>query len=148
MRKIERFEDLDVWQMARELARGVYRACRRQKLGTDWALANQMKRAAVSISSNIAEGFERGTRKQQIEFCYVAEGSAGELRSQALLAHDVGLLDDTAAEWFTTMSERCSRQLHAYIRYLRRTQARMRGLKFNNDVATESERVSTESPGS
>ena len=64
---ILRFEDLAVWQAARELTRGVYRACQTQKLKADAALATQMRRSAVSICSNIAEGFERGTRKQQIE---------------------------------------------------------------------------------
>lgn len=101
--------------------KGVYRACQTQKLAHDFALANQMKRAAVSIASNIAEGLERGSRKQQIESCYVAKGSAGELRAQVILAHDVGLLEQTAFEWLSQRCEKCARQLQLYIRHLRST---------------------------
>ena len=125
-----RFEDLKVWQAARELARGVYRAAHTQKLGQDWALANQMKRAVVSIGSNIAEGFEKGTRKQQIEACYTAKGSAGELRSQVVTAHDVGLIDKRAYNWLYAQCEACSRQLQAYIGYLRKTRKDLPGPKY------------------
>jgi four helix bundle protein len=128
---IRRFEDLEVWQIARELASGVYRAARKQKLGGDYALANQMKRAAVSISSNIAEGYERGSRKQHIEFAYIAKGSAGELRSQTILAHDVGLLDDKAYSWLMERCDACSRKLSAYIRSLKESKADFPGLKYN-----------------
>lgn len=127
--RVVRFEDLRIWQTARELARGIYHASRTQKLCEDRALAGQMKRAVVSISSNIAEGYERGTRKQQIEFCYIAKGSAGELRSQVIVAHDVGLLDDRAYSWCMEFCEKCSRQLTMYIRHLQRTQKRVPGLK-------------------
>lgn len=129
---IRRFEDLDVWQVAREVAQGVYRATRTQDLRTDPALSNQMRRAAVSISSNIAEGFERGTRKQHIEFCYIAKGSAGELRSQIVIAHDVGLLDDRAHAWMAERCESCSKMLAAYIGTLRRTSDQFRGVKYSD----------------
>jgi four helix bundle protein len=128
---IRRFEELKVWQTARELARGSYGAGRTQALGSDRALLDQMKRAAVSISSNIAEGFERGTRKQQIEFCYLAKGSAGELRSQLILAHDLGLLNDTAYEWLIVRGESCSRMLAGYIALLSRTVHEFQGQKFH-----------------
>lgn len=132
-RPVRRFEDLAVWQTARELTKGVYRAIKSQDLGRDFALADQMRRAAVSVGSNIAEGFERGTRKQQIEMCYIAKGSAGELRSQVITAHDVELLDDTAYEWLHSQCEQCSRQLQAYISHLRRTQGKYPGPKFGGD---------------
>ncbi len=131
----KRFEELKVWQAARELARGVYRASESQKLAGDWALANQMKRAVVSIGSNIAEGFEKGTRKQQIESCYTAKGSAGELRSQVITARDVGLIDKHAFEWLNERCESCSRQLQAYIAHLRRTRTTLRGPKYLDDGA-------------
>ena len=126
----QRFEDLRVWQTARELARGVFRAAKTQTLRDERPLANQMKRAAISVSSNIAEGYERGTRKQQIEFCYIAKGSAGELRSQVRIAHDVGVLDDTARDWLLEMCDKCSRQLSAYIRHLSQTQQSIPGPKY------------------
>ena len=127
---IRRFDDLDVWQMARELAKGVYRAAQAQGLRNDYPLMNQMKRAAVSISSNIAEGFERVTRKQHIEFAYIAKGSAGELRSQIIVARDVGLLDEQAHDWLIERCESCSRMLSAYIGSLKESKERFRGVKY------------------
>jgi len=127
---VQRFEDLECWKAARTLARGVYRAVRSQSLRTDNVLSRQMKRAAVSISSNIAEGFERGTRRQQIEYCFIAKGSAGELRSQIILARDNDLLDEEAYGWLLERCERCSRLLHAYIRSLQKSAGRFRGLKY------------------
>lgn len=128
---IRRFEDLEVWQVARELAKGVYRASQTQKLRDDYPLMNQMKRAAVSISSNIAEGYQRGSRKQHIESAYIAKGSAGELRSQLIVARDVGLLDEEAYSWLMERSDACSRKLSAYIRSLKESKAEFRGLKYN-----------------
>jgi len=133
-----RFEELECWQAARELARGVYRAAQTQPLARDHSLQNQMKRAAISVSGNIAEGFERGTRKQQIELCHVAKGSVGELRSQVIIAHDVGLLDDGAFNWLRERCERCSRLLHGYIRSLRDSAARFPGDKFPRHAREES----------
>ena len=125
-----RFEDLEVWQTARELAKGVYRAARTQKLAREPVLRNQMLRAVVSISSNIAERYERGTRKQHIEFCYFAKGSAGELRSQVILAHDSELLKEQAFAWLLDRCDKCSRQLANYLQHLQRSQQRIRGTKF------------------
>jgi four helix bundle protein len=130
-----RFEDLRVWQSARRLARGIYRAARTQALKDDYALREQMKRAVVSIGSNIAEGYERGTRKQHIEGCYLAKGSAGELRSQLITAHDVGLLDERAFAWLYKVCEQCSQQLAMYVARLQRTQSRIRGSKYTSPDA-------------
>ena len=131
MANVRRFEELEVWKTARELTKGVYRAVESQKLGSDYALTNQMKRAAVSIGSNIAEGIERGTRKQQIEACYIAKGSAGELRSQIITAHDVDLIDEQAYDWLLERCESCSRQLQGYIRHLRDTRDKYPGPKYS-----------------
>jgi four helix bundle protein len=126
---IRRFEDLEVWQTARELVRGVYRAAQSQPLRHDYAMANQIKRAAISVASNIAEGFERGSRKQQIEACYLAKGSAGEVRCQVLLARDVELLGPEAAEWLLETCDKCSRMLANYLRYLQQTSRKFPGVK-------------------
>ncbi len=129
-RTVQRFEELEVWQTARRLAKGVYRAVKTQRLGRDDPLSSQMRRAAISVGSNIAEGFEHGTRKHQIERCYTAKGSAGELRSQVITAHDVELLTDRAYQWLYATCEQVSRQLHGYLAYLQRTQAALPGPKF------------------
>ncbi len=145
-RAVRRFEDLLVWQTARELVRGVYRASASQKLSGDYALQNQMKRAAVSIVSNIAEGFERGTCKQNLEFCYVAKGSAGELRTQVIVARDVGLISEPAFEWLHNMCERCSRQLQLYIRHLRATRVQYPGAKYGSVDAALPQREPEQEP--
>jgi four helix bundle protein len=127
---IRRFEDLRVWQVARELTQRVYDAAETQKLRNDYGRANQMRRASVSIGSNIAEGFEYGSRKQNIEACYRATASAGELRSQVITAHDIRLVDDAAHHDLYGRCEECSRMIAAYIRRLELSQERFPGVKL------------------
>ncbi len=87
------FEDLPVWQNARELAVSVYKTTSKGKLREDYGLKNQIQRAVVSVSSNIAEGFERGSKQEFIQFLYIAKGSCGELRSQLYIAADLGYIE-------------------------------------------------------
>jgi four helix bundle protein len=132
--RIQRFEDLPVWQAARELVKGVYHAARTQALRQDRGLVDQMTRAAVSITSNIAEGHERGSHAQYVEFCFYAKGSAGELRSQIVNAHDVGLLSDQAFEWLHGKAEEVSRQLAGYVKHLLETGGALPGMKYTRDA--------------
>ncbi len=90
-KKVEKFEDLFVWQKARELVRFVYRASETWK---DYGLKDQIRRATVSVLSNIAEGFERGTRDEFLYFLYVARGSCGEVRAQLYVALDQGFISN------------------------------------------------------
>lgn len=94
MAKIERFEDLEAWKLARELARTVYRVSSVGEFARDFALRDQIRRAAVSILSNIAEGFERGGDKEFLQFLATAKGSCGEVRSQLYVALDQLYIDD------------------------------------------------------
>jgi four helix bundle protein len=128
--RVDGFEDLEIWQAGRELVMGVYRASASQALGRDYAMCNQMKRAVIGIPSNIAEGYERGSRKQQIEFCYMAKGSVGELRTQVILAHDVGLLDDTAHKWLLERCDKLARRLARYLSHLKTTCETIPGAKY------------------
>jgi len=93
--RVERFEDLVAWQKARTLTKKVYLETRRAAFLRDVALRNQMRRCAVSVPSNIAEGFERGWGAQFHHFLVIAKGSCAELRTQLYLAHDVGYIDET-----------------------------------------------------
>ncbi len=88
-----RFEDMIAWQKARVLAHSVYEATRGSRLSRDFALARQMQRAAVSVMSNIAEGFERRGAAEFRRFLIIAKGSCAEVRSQLYLALDVGYID-------------------------------------------------------
>ncbi len=83
--KYERFEQLPVWQAAIELARRVYALTGKREFRGQRSLRDQLERAAVSVSNNIAEGFERGTTQELLTFLYIARGSAGEVRSMLCL---------------------------------------------------------------
>src|ERR1041385_6757013 len=93
-RKIESFEDLLVWQKGIELVKHIYTACGDGDLKRDFGLRDQLRRAAVSVPTNIAEGFERASRKEYLLFLNIAKGSAGEVRSLLRVAYDVGYLDN------------------------------------------------------
>jgi four helix bundle protein len=92
-KKIECFEDLYIWQKAIEFAKEIYVITEKKGIKTDFGLKNQMRNSAVSIPSNIAEGFERRSRKEYLNFLNIAKGSAGEIRSQLYLAFEVGYLE-------------------------------------------------------
>ena len=93
MSRIERFEDLVAWQKARELTAAVYRVASGGTFAKDFGLRDQIQRAAVSIMSNIAEGFERGSRSEFHQFLVIAKASAAEVRAQLYVALDAGHID-------------------------------------------------------
>lgn len=101
MNQINRFEDLLVWQHARELVKMVYKS---SALWRDLSLKDQIRRASVSVMSNIAEGFERGTKNEYLAFLYIAKGSVGEVRSQSYAALDVGYISN---ENFAQIKAKC-----------------------------------------
>lgn len=121
MPTIERFEDLRVWQEAREIVTVVYRLTTKFPSSERYGLASQMQRAAVSTMSNIAEGFERGTTKEFINFLYIAKGSNGEVRSQVYAALDLGYISQAECDDLLRRCEKLSRRLHNFIEYLKRT---------------------------
>jgi len=93
-KKIECFEDLFIWQKAIEFAKEIYLITEKQGLKNDFGLKGQMRNASVSISANIAEGFERRSRKEYLNFLNISKGSAGEIRSLLFLAFQVGYLTE------------------------------------------------------
>ena|SRR5947209_10603928 len=132
MAKIERFEDMEAWKTARELARLIYQVTSNGELARDFGLRDQIRRAVVSISSNIAEGFERGGDKEFLQFLAIARGSCGEVRSQLYIASDQRYISD---EQFRALSDKAieaSQLISGLIRYLR--QSEMRGRKFKSNV--------------
>ena len=92
-KRIERFEDFIAWQKARKLTSEIYKVTNQGKFGSDFGLKDQIRRAAVSSMSNLAEGFERGRPTEFHQFLSVAKGSCAELRSQLYVALDAGYLD-------------------------------------------------------
>ena len=110
--KDDTFENLEVWQEAIELAAKVYdllRDCR------DFGFRDQMQKASVSVSSNIAEGYERDSNAEFIRFLVIAKGSCGEVRSQAYLARRVKLLPLTDADGLIADARRLSKRLARFI---------------------------------
>src|SRR5580698_6699336 len=88
MARIARFEDVEAWKKGRELRRAIYNCSRNDAFGKEFGLRDQIRRAAVSVTSNIAEGFERGGNKEFIQFLANSKGSCGELRDQLYAALD------------------------------------------------------------
>lgn len=115
-RKIQSFTDLTVWQISHQLALTVYKLVRSFPKMEQYALADQMRRAAVSVGSNVAEGFTRTTFKDKANFYRLAKASLTELHSQLLLCKDLGYCNDGSFLQLVTLIERVSRLLHAFIR--------------------------------
>lgn len=114
-----------------ELVKRVYEATRREPFRSDWGLRDQIQRAAVSIMCNIAEGFERGSNKEFVQFLYQAKGSSGEVRSLLYAALDQAYI--SAAEFDETLRlcTRVSIRLNNLIEYLKDTE--LRGHKFHEE---------------
>jgi four helix bundle protein len=107
--KIERFEQLTAWAKARALTRSVYEVSKQGTFAKDFGLANQVQRAAVSVMSNIAEGFERRSLNEFYQFLTVAKASCAELRSQLYVAFDCGYLSQTKFEELKDQAEEVAR---------------------------------------
>lgn len=118
---IERFEDLVAWQKARLLTSKIYAATRIGQFAKDFGLIDQIRRAAVSIGSNIAEGFERGNNKEFVTFLGIAKGCAGEVRSQLYTAYDVRYLSDAEITELVELSKDVSKLINGLILSLRKS---------------------------
>ena len=128
MAKIEKFEDIEAWRSARVVTRMVYDASNGERFCRDFALCNQIRRASISIISNIAEGFERGGNKEFVQFLAVAKGSCGEVRAQMYVALDQGYVDEARFKEIVDKLNETSRMIAGFIKYLQ--QSDLRGAKF------------------
>ena len=107
--KVVRFEDLVAWQKGRVLTAEIYRVTNEGAFARDFGLRDQIRRAAVSVMSNIAEGFERQYSKEFRQFLSIAKGSCAEVRSQLYIALDNGYLTKETSEKLLALSEEVSR---------------------------------------
>lgn len=106
----KRFEDLVIWQMARTLCTQIFTLTKTKPFSSDPILTNQIRRAALSVMSNIAEGFERKGNREFLHFLSISKASAGEVRSQLYVAQDLGYIDpfqaeETRKEWVVLSSK-------------------------------------------
>lgn len=131
--KYERFEQLPVWQAAIELAATVYALIANSQFRGQYSLRDQIERAAVSVSNNIAEGFERGTKEELVTFLYIARGSAGEVRSMLCLLERIPSFAGLGAEIsrLKSSAENISKQLGAWVRSLR--DSGLKGERYVNE---------------
>jgi four helix bundle protein len=132
MATIHRVHDIRVWHLAKRLVREVYALSDRHSFRRDSALRNQMRRAVVSIISNIAEGFERDGNREFIQFLSQAKGSAGEAMSQLYVAFEQQYVDESNFYRIRSMMLQTLRMLHSLMAYLRTCPHK--GKKFRNAV--------------
>ncbi len=118
MATIKQFEDLLAFKKARELVREVYKAFRKIN---DRGFTDQIQRASVSVLSNIAEGFESGTRQEFLNYLYIAKASAGEVRAQLYAAYDIGYLNIETFKYLNSLALECSRLVASFIINLKKS---------------------------
>ncbi len=128
MSSFQSFEEIESWQKARELTRKVYAVSNQGAFTKDFGLRDQIRRASVSIMSNIAEGFERDGNREFLQFLAVAKGSSGEVRAQLYVALDQNYIDKNTFESLSAISIEIGRLLGGLMNYLRETD--MKGKKF------------------
>lgn len=122
MGKFKSFEEINSWQKARLFNKRIYEVTDKEIFKKDYDLTRQIRRATISISSNIAEGFERNTDKEFIYFLYIAKASAGEVRSQLYLALDLNYISKIEFdELFENVSD-ISKLISGFIKYLNESQ--------------------------
>lgn len=122
MPKIEHFEDINAWQKARQLVTEIYKVTtQNEEFSKDFGLKDQIRRASVSIMSNIAEGFSRQTDKEFIQFLYVAKGSAFEAQNQLYVAFDLKYISEADFKKLYKLSEETTKLISGFIKYLKGT---------------------------
>lgn len=114
----ETFEELHIYQRARELTNAVYELTRSAAFSRDLGLLDQIRRASVSIMSNIAEGFERGAVTEFVQFLYIAKGSCGEVRAQLQIAADQNYIGNGDRERLTSLCRQISGMISNFIAHL------------------------------
>jgi len=117
-RTVQKFEELNVYQQALELANRIYAVTRSPTFSRDASLVDQIRRAAVSVVSNIAEGYERGTTTEFVQFLYFSKGSCGEVRAQLGIALGQKYLSQSDCEKLQGQCRLVSGMLHNFIEYL------------------------------
>lgn len=128
MAKIEKFEDLEIWRLAREICQQIEFLIQNINLKTNYSLKNQIDRSSGSIMDNIAEGFERNGNREFINFLSIAKGSAGEVKSQSHRAFDKKLISAEQHLKINEMVELVKNKIGAMMNYLNKCE--IKGLKF------------------
>lgn len=136
MAKIERFEDIVAWQKAREMVKDVYRESSEGKFAKDYGLRDQLRRAAVSVMLNIAEGFARKTSREFTQFLVVAHGSVAEVQSALYVALDQSYLSQAQFESLYKRADETSKLIMGFSNYLRNGSTNSRNPKNSETPGT------------
>ena len=128
MSAFKKFEDMEVWKKSMNLTRLIYQTTNQPSFLKDYNLVNQIRKSAVSIASNIAEGVERDGNKELIHFLYIAKGSCGELRCQLYIAKDQQYLQADSFQEMYNLATEISVSLNKLIKYLQGSD--YKGIKY------------------
>ena len=128
MTSVKRFEDLEVWILAKDFTVIIYKITENEYLKKDFGLKDQIRRASVSILSNIAEGFERNGNKEFMQFLSYAKGSAGEIRAQLYLIKELNFINEEEFFLLNDKISQISKMLSGFINYLK--QSDLKGTKY------------------
>ncbi len=132
MATIQRFEDLEIWQLARKLYQKISVISERKRKKYDYRFAEQIKSAAGSVMDNIAEGFERNSRLEFLNSLSISKGECGELKSQLYRALDDTYIDNNEFQELYAEAKTESKKIANFIKYL--NSSKIRGLKFKNRI--------------
>jgi four helix bundle protein len=127
--KVTRFEDLEIWQEARELCKFIKKITTETPLSKDFKLRDQIRASSGSIMDNIAEGFERGGNKEFIQFLAISKGSCGETRSQGYRAFDYDYIDQLSLDECISKTNNLSVKISNLMEYLKKSD--FKGSKFH-----------------
>ena len=128
MTAFKKFEDMEVWQKSMNLTRLIYQITNQPSFSKDYNLVNQIRRSAISIPSNIADGLERDGNKELINFLYIAKGSCGEMRCQLYIAKDQQYLQAESFQEMYNLATEISVSLNKLIKYLQESD--YKGIKY------------------
>jgi four helix bundle protein len=121
MAKIERFEDIQAWQKAKELVRDIYEVTSKGNFTKDYSLKDQIRRASISVMSNIAEGYARQTDREFTQFLHIALGSVSEVQSQLYIAQDLKYISNEDFDKIYEQGSETARLITGFIKYLKGT---------------------------
>lgn len=116
---VKYFEELEIWKKARDLTKEIYKITKSKSFICDFGLVDQIRRASVSVMSNIAEGFERGGNQELMQFLFIAKASCGEVRSQLYVALDQNYINKNEFETISINAKKLSVMISNFIEYLR-----------------------------